>query len=60
MIESIRREKMSQSMPINADVPDPEVVPQANRRQFTVEYKLRILKEADNCTEPGEAGQCRP
>ena len=51
---------MSQSMPINADVPDPEVVPQASRRQFTAEYKLRILKEADNCTEPGEAGQCRP
>jgi len=47
---------MSQSMPINADVPDPEVVPQAKRRQFTAEYKLRILKEADNCTEPGQVG----
>jgi len=43
-------------MPINADVPDPEVVPQAKRRQFTAEYKLRILKEADNCTEPGQVG----
>jgi len=47
---------MSQSMPINADVPDPEVVPRAKRRQFTAEYKLRILKEADNCTEPGQVG----
>ena len=34
------------------DTPDPEVVPQAKRRRFTVEYKLRILEEADRCTEP--------
>jgi transposase-like protein len=27
--------------------PDPEVVPQAKRRRFTAEYKLRILQEAD-------------
>jgi transposase-like protein len=24
------------------------------RRQFTAEYKLRILREADQCTKPGE------
>jgi len=36
------------------DTPDPEVVPQAKRRRFTVEYKLRILEEADRCTEPGQ------
>jgi transposase-like protein len=34
-------------------VPDPEVVPVAQRRRFTAEEKLRILEEADACTEPG-------
>ena len=37
-------------------IPDPEVVPKAKRRQFTAEYKLRILREADACTEPGQIG----
>jgi len=32
--------------------PDPEVVPQAKPRQFSAEYKLRILAEADRCTRP--------
>lgn len=38
------------------DVPDPEVVPMAERRRFTAEEKLRIVEEADQCTEPGEIG----
>ena len=37
-------------------IPDPEVVPKARRRQFTTEYKLRIIREADACTEPGQIG----
>jgi hypothetical protein len=37
-------------------VPAPEVVARPKRRQFTVEYKLRIPKEADACKEPGEVG----
>jgi transposase len=37
-------------------VPDPEVVARPKRRRFTAEYKLRILKEADTCREPGEIG----
>ena len=37
-------------------IPDPEVVPKAKRRQFTAAYKLRILREADACTEPGQIG----
>ena len=37
-------------------IPDPEVVPRAKRRQFTAKYKLRIVEEADACTEPGEIG----
>ena len=38
------------------DIPDPEVVPKAKRRKFSVEYKRRILEEADHCTEPGQIG----
>ncbi len=37
--------------------PDPEVAAKPKRRQFTAEYRLRILDEADRCTEPGEVGQ---
>ena len=36
--------------------PDPEVVAKPKRRQFTAEYRLRILEEADRCTQPGEVG----
>jgi len=35
---------------------DPEVVPRAKRRQFSAEYKLRILTEADQCSQRGEMG----
>ena len=38
-------------------IPDPEVVPQAKRRQFSAQYKLRILEEADRCTERGQIGE---
>lgn len=38
------------------NIPDPEVVPKAKRRRFSVKYKQRILEEADNCTEPGQTG----
>ena len=41
-------------MPMTA--PDPEVVPQAKRRQFSVAYKRQIVAEADACSEPGEVG----
>jgi transposase len=33
-------------------VPDPEVVARRKRRQFTAEYKLRILQEAEACQGP--------
>jgi transposase-like protein len=36
--------------------PDTQVVPKAERRHFSAEYKLRILAEADACTERGEIG----
>lgn len=38
------------------NLPDPEVVPQPKRRQFSAAYKRRILEEADACSEPGEIG----
>jgi transposase len=36
--------------------PDPEVPPRAKRRQFSLEYKKRILEETDACTERGQVG----
>ena len=35
---------------------DPEVKAKPERRQFTAEYKRRILEEADACAEPGQIG----
>ena len=32
------------------------MVPKAKRRRFTKTYKLRILKQADACTQPGQIG----
>ena len=37
--------------------PSPEVLEKPVRRRFTVEYKARILAEADACTEPGMLGE---
>ena len=37
-------------------VPDPAVPEKPVRRRFTAEYKLRILREADRCTQPGQLG----
>ena len=33
-----------------------EVVANAQRRRFPAQYKLRILREAEKCTRPGELG----
>jgi transposase len=38
-------------------IADPEVPEKAIHRRFTAEYKRRILKEADICTEPGQFGR---
>ncbi len=37
-------------------IPDPAVPEKPVRRRFTTEYKLRMLREADRCTEPGQLG----
>ena len=37
-------------------VPDPAVSEKPVRRRFTAEYKIRMLREADRCTQPGQLG----
>lgn len=54
---SERSTKARQDAPSLAAVPpDPEVPAKAVRRQYSADYKLRILREADACTRPGEVG----
>ena len=36
--------------------PEVEVVAKASRRRFTVEYKRKIVREADACKMPGAVG----
>ena len=38
-------------------IADPEVPEKARRRRFTAEYKLRVVEQADACTEAGEVGE---
>ena len=40
----------------NLSPPDPEVTGKRPHRRFTAKYKLRMLKKADACTEPGQLG----
>jgi transposase len=47
---------MSQNGTQTTTLPDPEVRPKAQRRQFTAEYKQRLLDEADACTTPSQRG----
>ncbi len=47
-IESVDRAETS---------PSSEVLEKPVRRRFTVEYKVRVLAEADACTETGQVGE---
>ena len=40
----------------NAGTPATEVLVKAKRRQYTAEYKLGVLQEADVCQPPGQMG----
>jgi len=40
----------------SASTPDPEVTEKTVKRKFSVEYKARIVREADACTETGQIG----
>lgn len=37
--------------------PTPEVQEKPERRRFTAEYKMRIIKEANGCTDKGQVGE---
>ena len=55
-------EERSDEAPGAGDAPvagarDPEVVAKPTRRRFSAEYRLRVLEEADRCTQPGEIGR---
>ena len=52
-----QQEEQQQADDLAAQIPDPEVVPRAKRRQFTAQYKLSILEETDRCTERGQMGE---
>jgi transposase len=43
-------------MSLNTERPETEVSDKAKRRRFTAKYKLRILREAEKCTERGALG----
>ena len=36
---------------------NPEVLEKAKRRRFDAAYKLRVLEEAERCSEPGQLGE---
>ena len=36
--------------------PDPELVERPQRRRFTAEYKLAVLREAESLSQPGQIG----
>jgi transposase len=36
--------------------PNPEVAAKPRRRQFTAEYKLRVLRESESLSQPGAVG----
>lgn len=42
---------------LEGEAPTTEVPEKPVRRRFSVEYKLRILAEADGCSEPGQVGE---
>lgn len=41
---------------VRAPTPDPEVPAKVQRRRFTADYRLRVLREADACQQPGAVG----
>src|SRR5438093_3757818 len=47
---------MSTAMETSGMTTETEVVAKARRRRFTAAEKLRVLREADGCTKPGELG----
>jgi transposase-like protein len=55
--EGAQVNKRGSRLGASAVPPNPEVPSKAARRRFTAEYKLRILKQVDACTELGKIGE---
>ena len=51
-----RKAQPSSSALVPGAVVNAEVLPRAERRRFSSEYKRRILQEADQCRQPGQVG----
>ena len=51
-----RPEAVDPATTLPARAPDPEVPATVQRRRFSAEYRLRILKAVDACKKPGEVG----
>jgi len=49
-------ETAKQVVDLTDELPDSEVEPKAQSRQFSAKYKLGVLEEADACTESGQIG----
>ena len=49
-------EKPKNGRSATSTAPDPEVDARPQRRRFTADEKLRVLKEADACKEAGDVG----
>lgn len=45
-----------ESVGLRNGTPDPEVSEKVTFRRYPAAYKLKILREADRCTKPGETG----
>lgn len=54
--EKIKTRQDREGVILKVAHPNPEVPDKAVRRRFTAEYKLRILNEADACTDSGSLG----
>ena len=54
--EGARRATGAFAATSRASAPDPEVPAKVQRRRFTAEDRVRILKQADACKKPGELG----
>lgn len=48
---------MTEALPLAHET---EVTAKARRRRFTAAEKLRVLREADRCTKPGELASLTP
>ena len=57
--EGARRATGAPATSGNGSVPDPAVPEKVKRRRFTAEYKLRILREVEQCKAPGHKNPVR-